>query len=307
MRAHSPATAGAAATSGATKTSRATIASPSWARRAAAIAIGCASLCLPAISPAWASPEVPAPPPASASGAKPSWHTQAPVAPATAGPLLAEAQQIYRSMTQTQYSHQYRIEPKVGRYVWDCIGFAGWAMRQATPNAWQAFHTATGVAQGAAGHVGTWATFLSGNPGPSWQVLSAVTDLQGGELMVIPGEVVIGGKVQYGSAEGAVQYSGHVVIIAGPPLPLADGSYAVFVYDSTALPGHGAYDSRYTDPRALPLAGSTNRKSGTGYGTMRLTVDTSGRPTGVYWSSSTKRPIAFQGQPVLPILARPLN
>ena len=57
-----------------------------------------------------------------------------------------------------------------------------------------------------------------------------------------------------------------VVIIAGPPLPLSDGSYAVFVYDSTALPGHGAYDSRYTDPRALALPGTT-RASGTGYGT----------------------------------------
>ena len=253
-----------------------------------------------------AAPSYPEPPAASASGSAPSWRTQAPVAAATAGPLLAEAQQIYQTLVQTQYSHQYRIRPKQGIYIWDCIGFASWAMRQATPNAWQAFHQATGVRTGAAGHVGTWATFLSGTPGPSWQILPTVAQLRGGDLMVIPGEVVIGGKVQYGSAEGAVQYSGHVVIIAGPPLPLSDGSYAVFVYDSTALPGHGAYDSRYTDPRALALAGTT-RASGTGYGTMRLTVDSAGAPTGVYWSASTKRPIAFQGQPVLPILARPLN
>ena len=251
-------------------------------------------------------PVVPEPPTASAPGSTPGWRTQAPAGPTTDGPLLAEAQRIYQTMTKTQYSHQYRIRPSQGIYVWDCIGFASWAMRQATPNAWQAFHTATGVRSGAAGHVGTWATFLSGTPGPSWQVLPTVSALRGGDLMVIPGEVVIGGQVQYGSAEGAVQYSGHVVIIAGAPLPLSDGSYAVFVYDSTALPGHGAYDSRYTDPRALPLTGTT-RASGTGYGTMRITVDTSGVPTGVYWSASTKKPISFQGQPVLPILARPLN
>ena len=256
--------------------------------------------------PAQAAPAIPEPPAASASGSAPSWRTQAPVAAASAGPLLAEAQQVYQSMKQTQYSHHYRIQPAQDRYIWDCIGFAGWAMRQATPNAWQAFHATMGIPASAAGHVGTWATFLSGTPGPSWQIIPTVPQLTGGEIMVIPGEVVIGGHIQYGSAAGTAQYSGHVVIIAGEPLRLSDGSYAVFVYDSTALPGHGAFDSRYTDARALPLAG-TNRNSGTGFGTMRLTVDEQGRPTGVFWSASTKRPISFQGQPVLPILARPLN
>lgn len=247
----------------------------------------------------------PSPPPASAVGAKPAWGVQAPQAAASAGPLLAQAITTYQTMTSTRYDHQYTINPAAGIYYWDCIGFVNWALAQATPNAHAAFHTTMNVPRGS-GHVGLWAQFLTGNPGPSWSVLSSVTQLSGGEVMILPGEIVNGGQIIYGSAPGGVGYPGHATIVAGPALPLSDGSYAIFLYDSTALPGHGKWDSRYTDPRAQPITGTT-RKSGTGFGTMRVTVDANGAPTAVYWSASTKRPIAFQGQPVVPIFARPLN
>lgn len=247
----------------------------------------------------------PTPPSASAPGSKPAWNLQAPQAPASAGPLLAQAITTYQTMTSTRYDHQYTINPTAGIYYWDCIGFVNWALAQATPNAHAAFHTTMNVPKGS-GHVGLWAQFLSGNPGPSWSVLSSVTQLSGGEVMILPGEIVNGGQVVYGSAPGGVGYPGHATIVAGPALPLSDGSYAIFVYDSTGLPGHGKWDSRYTDPRAQPITGTT-RKSGTGFGTMRVTVDANGAPTAAYWSASTRKPIAFQGQPVVPIFARPLN
>lgn len=248
---------------------------------------------------------VPTPPAASTSGIKPGWSVQAPQADASAGPLLAQAMNTFQTMTATRYDHKYTINPTAGIYYWDCIGFVNWALAQATPNAHAAFHTTMNVPKGS-GHVGVWAQFLTGNPGPSWSVLNSVTQLSGGEVMIIPGEIVNGGKIVYGSAPGGVGYPGHATVVAGPALPLSDGSYAIFVYDSTALPGHGKWDSRYTDSRAQPLPG-TDRKSGTGYGTMRVTVDANGAPTAVYWSASTKKPIAFQGQPVVPLFARPLN
>ncbi len=250
---------------------------------------------------------IPSPPPASPAGSVPSVSIQAPAAPGSAGPLLAQAQQVYQSMTKTQYSHQYTINPAKGIYIWDCVGFTNWALRQATPNAWSAFHTQMKVPANESGLVALWAKFLSGSPGPAWSVVNSVSSLTGGELMIIPGEVVLNGQIQYGSVKNGVSYPGHAVVIAGPPLKLSDGSYAVFVYDSTAIPGHGQYDSRYTDSRAQPLAGTTNKFSGTGYGTMRLTVNAAGAPTAAYWSANTKSPIMFQGQPVVPILARPLN
>ena len=101
-------------------------------------------------------------------------------------------------------------------------------------------------------------------------------------------------------------YAGHAMVIAGPALPLSDQSYAVFVYDSTALPGHGAFDSRITDTRALPLAG-TDRNSGTGYGTVRLTVSESGAPRAFYWHAGASKPVPRNGQPIAPVLARPVN
>jgi len=249
--------------------------------------------------------DLPVPPTASPAGTKPTWSVQAPQAPASAGPLLATAISTFQSMTSTRYDHRYTIDPKTGVYYWDCIGFVNWALAQATPNAHAAFHTAMNVPKGS-GHVGLWAQFLSGTPGPSWSVLSSVTQLSGGEVMILPGEIVNGGEVVFGSAPGGVSYPGHATVVAGPALPLSDGSYAIFLYDSTALPGHGKWDSRYTDPRAQPLPGTT-RKSGTGFGTMRVTVDANGAPTAAYWSASTKRPITFQGQPVVPIFARPLD
>lgn len=248
----------------------------------------------------------PEPPGASPSGTKPSWSVQAPQAPAAAGLLLAQGIETYQTLAQTQYNHRYTISPSTGTYFWDCIGFVNWALEQATPNAWSAFHTAMNVPTNNSGRVGLWATFLTGNPGPSWSVVPAVNQLTGGEVMIVPGEVVVGGRVIYGSADENGGYPGHAVIIAGPPLPLSDGSYAVFVYDSTALPGHGKWDSRNFDARALDEPGTT-RASGTGYGTMRLTVSATGAPTAVYWSASTKNPITFQGQNVVPVLARPLN
>ena len=250
---------------------------------------------------------IPSPPPASPAGSVPAVNIQAPVAPASAGPLLAEAQKVYQTMKKTQYSHQYTINPAKGIYFWDCVGFTNWALRQATPNAWAAFHTQMNVPKNDSGLVALWAKFLTGNPGPSWNVINSVPSLTGGELMIIPGEVVLNGQIQYGSVKNGVKYVGHAVVIAGPPLKLSDGSYAVFVYDSTSIPGHGQYDSRYTDARALPIAGTTNKYSGTGYGTMRLTVNAAGAPTAIYWSADTKSPIMFQGQPVVPVLARPLN
>ncbi|MDD2858357.1 MAG: hypothetical protein PHU75_06715 [Candidatus Nanopelagicales bacterium] len=246
--------------------------------------------------------------PASPAGSAPSWATQGVLAPASAGPLLAQAMQVYQTMKQTKYSHQYVINPGTGTYFWDCVGFTNWALKQATPNAWKAFHTAMNVPVGASGRVALWAQFLTGTPGPSWSVVNSVTALTGGELMIIPGEIVLNGKPQYGSSSSGQSYVGHAVIIAGPPTRLSDGTYAVATYDSTALPGHGQWDSRYTDPRALPLGPSTPTTfSGTGFGTMRLSVNASGAPTGVYWSGSAAGPIMFAGQPVVPVLARPLN
>lgn len=263
-----------------------------------------AALVMPA---AMAAGSIPTPQPPSAAGAVPSVSLQAPVAAASAGPLLAQAQQVFQTMKQTQYSHKYTINPAKGIYYWDCVGFTNWALKQATPNAWAAFHSQMNVPTNDSGLVALWAKFLTGTPGPAWSVGTPVASLKGGELMIVPGEIVLNGQVQYGSATGGVSYPGHAVVIGGPPLKLSDGSYAVFVYDSTAIPGHGQYDSRYTDSRALPLAGTTAKYSGTGYGTMRLTVNAAGAPTAVYWSAAYKNPITFQGQPVVPVIARPLN
>lgn len=72
------------------------------------------------------------------------------------------------------------------------------------------------------------------------------------------------------------------MIAAGPPLALADGSYALLVWDSTGVPAHGPSDSRNWDPRDQPLAGTT-RPSGLGQGTIEVTVTAAGAPDRMRW------------------------
>lgn len=235
---------------------------------------------------------IPAPPLASAAGSAPSRNVQAPVAAASAGILLSKAQATYQSMIQTRYQHTFVIQPAKGTYYWDCVGFVDWALRQATPQAESAMRTTMKIRPGYVPTPTQLAAYLTGSPSTAWQQISSVTQLSGGEIMVIPGAFT----------SGSSTYAGHAVVIGGPALPLSDGSYAVFVYDSTALPGHGAFDSRLTDSRALPLQGSTARFSGLGYGTMRLTVDANGAPVAAYWSAGTAKPL-----PSTVVLARPLN
>lgn len=72
---------------------------------------------------------------------------------------------------------------------------------------------------------------------------------------------------------------------AGPPLLLADGSYALLVYDSTATP-HGPADTRRSDSRNE--VGPNGLPSGLGMGTIHLIPDGStGAPVAVAWTVGT--------------------
>jgi hypothetical protein len=203
------------------------------------------------------------------------------VAPLAAVPLsasLIDVTAVYTSMNQTVYSHAYVENTATGYYAWDCVGMTDWILHEAAPNAWWEMHQALGIRAGYVPTPTQWAGFLQGSLPSSWQSVTAIGQLQPGDYVVFP-------------ASPATRFVGHAVIVAGLPMLMNDGSYAVRVYDSTGTP-HGPFDSRLTDPRAI-------NQSGLGNGTMRLYVDSTGAMTGAAWAIDYTAPAGVQQPPTM--------
>src|SRR3954447_16294240 len=71
--------------------------------------------------------------------------TAAPEEPAaTSSPLFQEAITEFRTMTATLYQYQTRVDRAAGSYRYDCVGFVSYALKRATPQAWDSVFKATG-------------------------------------------------------------------------------------------------------------------------------------------------------------------
>ena len=190
-----------------------------------------------------------------------------PMAPPNLAPSLSTITKVFTTMTYTRYSHTYTANTTTGVYKWDCVGLTDWVLAKSAPQAWTSMHTSLGIKRGYVPTPLKWATYLQGTLPTSWQRVPTVT-------AIAPGDYLIFGP------NTATKFVGHAVIAAGPPMKLADGSYALAVYDSTGSP-HGNLDSRWTDPRTgVPPAPG----SGVGHGTMRLFVGPGGIPAKANWS-----------------------
>lgn len=218
-----------------------------------------------------ASPQTPAPP-------RPSRQVVGPEAPPDASPVLAAVVQQFTTMTATRYQHMDIEDAAAGTYYYDCVGMVTYTLRLATP---QALRTLLADLRIRPGYVPSpplyvqWFTSLDTEPDPFWQDVSRVADIQPGD--------VIAWNLEANNPDSTVK--GHAVIAAGPPLLLADGSYALLVYDSTATP-HGPTDSRHDDPRNE--IGPNGLPSGLGKGTIQLIPDpTTGAPVAVAWTVGT--------------------
>jgi len=195
--------------------------------------------------------------------------------PPVSGPLFREATHEFATMTGTLYQHQTRVDRAAGSYLYDCVGFVSYALKQATPQAWASAAKATGIAKGRIPSPPRYRSFFAGlaeKPQPGWEAVTKASELR-------PGDVVAWEHKTETSA-------GHAVIIGKAPVAGPDGSWLVEVYDSTSSP-HGD-DSRATDPRAQVLD-TTGRRSGLGHGVMVFTADpATGALTGLRWSRKAK-------------------
>jgi hypothetical protein len=177
-------------------------------------------------------------------------------------------------MTWTLYNHHRSVDAAAGRYQFDCVGMTDYFLSIAAPNANNDLRQAEGIPAHYAPRPDKVLDFIRGLPVTgtgTWRPITRLTEVRAGDLLA------------FGSRGKDV---GHAAIAAGPPLALADGSYALLVYDSTGLV-HGPMDTRNWDTRAQP--GGDHPHTGLGRGTVRLT-GTNPQDWSMYWTTISTRP-----------------
>lgn len=179
--------------------------------------------------------------------------------------LLAEAERELQVVRESTYTHQLHIDEGRGRFDYDCSGFVGYALSRVDPQALRAVRDVPG-SRPLAKHFEAFFSHLSPLGAGRWQPVRRVDALA-------PGDVIAWKR----PAESTSKNTGHVVLVAGPPLARSAHELVVPIIDSTAAP-HGRGDSR--EPR---------HATGLGQGAIVLQVDDAGRPTGFRWTVRSHR------------------
>ncbi len=186
-------------------------------------------------------------------------------APAVSGAmaLYAEAQRELAVARHTAYAHTTGVDEAAGRFVFDCSGFVGYALRNAVPDAFAELQAATSVRPTSRDFV-RFVQSLEARTTPSrWRRVSRVDELQ-------PGDIVAWLRPQGSRA----RVTGHVMIVAAAPYeyPEGSGEYVLRIIDSSGS-------------RRAPLGntGTARRMTGLGVGRVVLVSGSDGAPVGFRW------------------------
>lgn len=196
-----------------------------------------------------------------------------PAVPAV-GPVITTVAHAWDTMSWTLYNHHPRVDAAAGRYQFDCVGMTNYFLSVAAPTANDDLRATEGIPEHYVPRPDKVLDFIRGLPAAgttTWRPVLALSDIQAGDLLA------------FGSRGKDV---GHAAIAAGPSVALADGSFALLIYDSTGLV-HGPLDTRNWDKRAQP--GRSHPHTGLGRGTLRLT-GTDPQDWSMYWTTTSTRP-----------------
>jgi hypothetical protein len=215
--------------------------------------------------------------------ALPAAAEPAPAPPAVAAPdapttpsarVHAEACRILAEMKDSRYSHKTRVDEDEGSYEFDCSGFVAVVLKAAAPRSLAAVPHAPRRSRPLAFefHDAFAAAPAEEKGAKGWRRIERVADARPGDLLAWRREEIKPGED-----------TGHVMVLDAAPVREEDGSFRVVVIDSTGKP-HGD-DTR------------KDGASGVGRGTIWLTVDEAGRPSGFRWRARdgalNRRPLAI--------------
>jgi hypothetical protein len=197
----------------------------------------------------------------------PSSELMAPLAVSSSSSVYRATLIAFLGMTSTRYASKTVVDEVLRTYAFDSTGMANYFVEQASPAGAAALQASAGTASPTAQQ---WADFLSSRHGDVSDPWKAVTSVG----LIRPGDFI--------AVTPAKKFGGAVLITAGNPELLSDGTYALRVFDSELTP-HGLRDTRLSDRRA-------KKKAGFGNGTVRLYTDNSGQVTRIAWAMDRTGP-----------------
>lgn len=177
---------------------------------------------------------------------------------ATAEKLLSEIERILKNTRITTYEHKTKVDEGKGEYHLDCSGLLCYALKRIAPEHLKAVPKEKGHARQLAEDFQTAFETAPTDPAKAtrWLRIERLADAK-------PGDVIAWRR---DPPPPPGESTGHVVILVEVPVKEKDGQFRVVVIDSTS--GRHAEDTR------------GENENGVGRGTMWLTGDEQGRPTG---------------------------
>jgi hypothetical protein len=188
--------------------------------------------------------------------------TAAGAAVANLGQNIADAAEaLTGSIRETHYEHKTHVVPSNGIYDMDCSGFVDYLLKRVAPEQYAHLPIETGHARPRAATYFEFFHGLPGNPVAGWKSIDRVADARRGDIIAW-------------ALEASTQKpgdTGHVVIVAAPPISTDAKEYRVTVYDSSGI--RHDEDSR------------PDGTSGIGEGAITIRVDDRGTPVGFRFNS----------------------
>jgi hypothetical protein len=171
------------------------------------------------------------------------------------------AETLIGRIHETHYEHVTHVVQSDGIYDMDCSGFVDYLLKRVAPEQYADLPIETGHPRPRAASYFEFFHSLPGNPLAGWKSIDQLTDVRRGDIIAW-------------ALEASTQKpgdTGHVVIVAAPPVSTRAREYRVTVYDSSGI-RHDA-DSR---PEGT---------SGIGEGVITISVDDRGAPVGFRFNS----------------------
>lgn len=194
------------------------------------------------------------------------------VEPVGGARVMAELARIQATLHTTRYTHDTRIDPRVGRYDFDCSVMAAWVLGRAAPRARAALPGGRPLAVDFHRAILAAPTDRARN---GWQRVARIADARPGDVLAWP-------RPRWFRSNN----TGHVAFVSAPPVMTPRG-VLVRVTDATSV-GH------QDDPR--------NREGGPtgfGHGTLLIATDpVSGEGTAYGWIGAHTPPEWMIATPV---------
>jgi len=163
------------------------------------------------------------------------------------------------SVTESEYTHGFRVNEKRGIYAFDCSGMTHWVLRRAAPRAAAASAFGLSGRPLARDYQRRIARVAPGSTRHGWSRVQRVDEAR-------PGDVIAWIKPKIIDSPN----TGHVAFVLLPPVRVTgyENAYLVRIADSTSL---------------LHDDDTRGGGSGFGFGTILLVTNESGAPTAYGW------------------------